>query len=77
MNYEFNLLHHVGVVAKRVRATAAETAAAHEGNKNTPSGPTGRGVKNRTEAESIAPSVSPTVTAGANKNVDMLDRSFM
>ena len=25
MNYEFNLLHHVGVVAKRVRAAAAET----------------------------------------------------
>ena len=39
MNYEFNLLHHVGVVAKRVRA------AAHEGDDNTPSGPTGRGVK--------------------------------
>ena len=31
MNYEFNLLHHVGVVAK--------------GDDNTPSGPTGRGVK--------------------------------
>ena len=41
MNYEFNLLHHVGVVAKRVRA-----AAAHEGDDNTPSCPTGRGVKN-------------------------------
>ena len=39
MNYEFNLLHHVGVVAQRVRA-AAETAA-HEGDDNTPSGPTG------------------------------------
>ena len=34
MNYEFNLLHHVSVVAKRVRA--AETAAAHEGDDNTP-----------------------------------------
>ena len=47
MNYEFNLLHHVGVVAKRVRAAAAaETAAAaHEGDDNTPSGPTERGVK--------------------------------
>ena len=44
MNYEFILLHHVGVVAKRVCA-AAETAA-HEGDDNTPSGPTGRGVKN-------------------------------
>ena len=45
MNYEFNLLHHVGVVAKRVRApAAADTAAAHEGDDNTPSGPTGRGV---------------------------------
>ena len=33
MNYELNLLHHVGVVAKRVCATAA--AAAHD---NTPSG---------------------------------------
>ena len=37
--YEFNLLHHVGVVAKRVRA-----AAAHEGDDNTPSGTTSRGV---------------------------------
>ena len=50
MNYEFNLLHHVGVVAKRVcaAAAAAETAAetaAHEGDDNTPSGLTGRGVK--------------------------------
>ena len=48
MNDEFNLLHHVGVVAKRVRAAAAEaaeTAAAHEGDDNTPSGPTGREVK--------------------------------
>ena len=47
MNDEFNLLHHVGVVPKRVRAAAAaaETAAAHEGDDNTPSGPTGRGVK--------------------------------
>ena len=44
MNYEFNLLYHVGVVAKRVcAAAAAETA--HEGDHNTPSGPTGRGVK--------------------------------
>ena len=40
VNYEFNLLHHAGVVAKRVCA-----AAAHEGEDNTPSGPTGRGVK--------------------------------
>ena len=41
MNYEFNLLHHVGVVAKRVCA-----AAAHEGDDNTPSV---RGVKIRNE----------------------------
>ena len=40
MNYEFNLLHHVGVVAQRVRAAAAETAA-HEGDDNTPLGTTG------------------------------------
>ena len=45
MYYEFNLLHHVSVVAKRLRAAAAETAAAHVGDDNTPSGPTGRGVK--------------------------------
>ena len=46
MNYEFNLLSHVGVVAKRVCATAAAAAAAetaaetaaHEGDDNTPSG---------------------------------------
>ena len=44
MNSEFNLLHHVGVVANRVRV-AAETAATHEGDDNTPSGSTGRGVK--------------------------------
>ena len=42
MIYEFNLLHHVGVVDKRVCAGAA---AAHEGDDNTPSGPTGRGAK--------------------------------
>ena len=42
MNYEFNLLHHVGVVAKRVGA-AAETES-HE-DDNTTSGLTGRGVK--------------------------------
>ena len=43
MNYEFYLLHHVGVVAKRVRAAAAEMAAepAAHGDDNTP----GRGVK--------------------------------
>ena len=45
--YEFNLLHHVVLVAKRVRA-AAETAAAHEGDDNTPSG--GRG-KNLTDMD--------------------------
>ena len=46
MNYEFNLLNHVGVVGKKVCAAAAEMAAetaAHEGDDNTPSGPTGRG----------------------------------
>ena len=43
MNYEFILVYHVGVVAKRVSAAAA--AAAHEGDDNTPSDPTGRGVK--------------------------------
>ena len=34
MNYEFNLLHHVGVVAKRVYA-AAETAASEGDNNDT------------------------------------------
>ena len=42
MNDKFNLLHHVGVVVKKVLAA---TAAAHEGDYNTSSGPTGRGVK--------------------------------
>ena len=39
MNYEFNLLNYVGVVAKRVCAAgaAAETAA-HKGDDNTLSG---------------------------------------
>ena len=37
------MLHYVGLVAKRLRA--AEPAAAHQGDNNTPSGPTGRGVK--------------------------------
>ena len=40
MNYKFNLLHHVGVVAKRVGAAAAS----HEGDDNTPSGSTDKGV---------------------------------
>ena len=44
MNYEFHLLHHVGVVAKRQCAAAAETVA-HEGDDNIPLGPTGKGVK--------------------------------
>ena len=51
MNYEFNLLHHVSVVAKRVCAAAAAAAVAagtaHEGDDNTPTGPTGRGVKRK------------------------------
>ena len=34
MNYEINLLNHVGVVAKR----ECVAAAAHEGDDNTPSG---------------------------------------
>ena len=41
--YEFNLLHHVGVVAKRVRAAALE------GDDNTPSGPNGPRGKNKIE----------------------------
>ena len=52
MSYEFNLLNHVCVVAKRVCAAAAAAAAetavettTHEWDDNTPSGPTGRGVK--------------------------------
>ena len=36
MNYEFNLFHHVGVVAKRLCAAAA----VQEGVDNAPSGPT-------------------------------------
>ena len=44
MNYEFILLNHVVVVAKIVCAAAAVETAAHEGDDNTPSGPTGRGV---------------------------------
>ena len=47
MNYEFNLLHHAGVVAKKVRA------AAHEGDDNTPSGSTGRGAENRVRNYSV------------------------
>ena len=42
-NYEFNLWHHVGMVAKGLRV-AAETAA-HEGDDITFSVATGRGVK--------------------------------
>ena len=42
MKYDLNLLHHVGVVAKSLRAAAAGTAA-HKGDDNNP----GRGVKNR------------------------------
>ena len=42
MNYEFNVLHHVSVLAKRMYA-AAETA--HEGDDNISLAPTGRGIK--------------------------------
>ena len=35
MNYEFYLLHHVGVVAKKVCAAAAAAETAHEGDDNT------------------------------------------
>ena len=45
MNYECDLLHLVGVVAKKVCAAAAAAEKAHKGDDNTPSGPTGRGVK--------------------------------
>ena len=46
MNYNLNLLHHVGVVAKSLYAAVVKTAAGtHEGDDNTPSGPAGRGVK--------------------------------
>ena len=41
MNYEFIMLHHVGVVTKRM----CKAAAVHEGDDNNPSGPTGRGLK--------------------------------
>ena len=42
MNYEFNLWHHVGVVAKKVRGAVAETT--HKGDDKTPySGPRGEG----------------------------------
>ena len=50
MSYEFNLLHHVGVVARRVRA--AETAA-QEGDDIIPLGPMGRGEKLQMEAARI------------------------
>ena len=46
MSYEFNMLHHVGVVAKRLRAAETGTKTApHEREDNTPSGPAGRGAK--------------------------------
>ena len=38
MNYEFNLLNHVGVVAKKMCAAAAAETVAHEGDDNTTSG---------------------------------------
>ena len=45
MNYEFNLLHRGGVVAKRLHA-AADTAVRHEGEDITLSGPIDRRAKN-------------------------------
>ena len=73
MNYEFNLLHRVGVVAKRVRAAAAtETAAAHERDDNTPSRPIGRGVK--TENFSFRFSLPPLNPSEIRRPVD--DLSF-
>ena len=44
MNYEFILLRHVGVVAKRVRAAAA---GAHERGRQYPLGPNGPRGKNK------------------------------
>ena len=65
MNYEFNLLHLVGVVAKRVCAAAAAAAAetAHEGDNNTPSGPTGQGQKllSGTETPTIYSKISISI----------------
>ena len=57
INYEFILLHHVGVVAKKVCAAAAETV--HEGDDNTPSGPMGRGVKINTGCSLLSVSPDP------------------
>ena len=44
MNYEFNLLHHVGVVDKRLFAAPAE----HEGDNNT-FGPKGQRGETRSD----------------------------
>ena len=49
INYEINLLHHVSVAAKRMCVAAA----AHEGDDNTPSGPTGRGVKTKASGTEV------------------------
>ena len=39
MNFELNLLHHVGVVAKRLRAATELAPETHEGDDDTLSGP--------------------------------------
>ena len=50
MNYEFNLLHHVGVVAKRLRAAAK--------GRQYPFGPNGpRGKKQCPESSSLVPDI--------------------
>ena len=58
MNYEFNLLNYVGVVAKRVCAAgaAAETAA-HEGDDNTLSGQRAEKCKHKLNLKSLQISI--------------------
>ena len=79
MNYEFNLLNHVGVVAKRVCA-----AAAHEVDDNTLSGPTGQGGKKVlgmhaqvVTKPSLATSVQLTIMANTTFKVAMITSSVL
>ena len=50
-NYDFNMLHHVGVASSQ-RGCAAAAAETHIGDYNTPSGSACRGVKTEIDTSS-------------------------
>ena len=71
MNYEFNLLDHVGGAAKASECGGGGDGGARRG-RQCPFGSNEPRAKNRTEDDSIASFVAPSVTAGINRGVECL-----